>query len=411
MTDGLPPRVLMIAPQTFFTMAGTPINVRFMCRALGQLGYGVDLLTLPGGQDVDEPGLRIHRAARLPVGPVPVGFSLAKVVYNPVLMAQAGWMLARGRYAAVHAVEESAFWAVPLARLYGVPAICDLDSDLPGLLLAGGSAAGRRMAGLARLLRRRALQGSAAIAAVVRPLADLARREAPGVPVFEIADIPLDGAFDAPSPDAVRDLRDQLDLTGAEVVAYTGNFDRRQGVAELVEAMALLAARRPRARLLIVGGHPAEVAAMQSHAEAKGVAELVRFAGRRPPEQMPLYMGAADVLVSPRLEPLITPLKIFTYMASGRPIVATDLPTHTRVVDGSSAFLAAPTADGLADAMERALANPAAAGERAAAACRLVREKHSFARFKQEMALLYAAATGQETPSWTPQPVNGALNG
>lgn len=406
MTAASPPRVLMIAPQTFFTMAGTPINVRFMCRALGQLGYHVDLLTLPGGQDVQEPGLSIHRTVRLPVGTVPVGFSMAKALYNPVLMAHASAMLARRRYTAVHAVEESAFWAIPLARLYGVPAICDLDSDLPGLL-AAGSGAGRRLAGLARFLRRRALRGSAAIAAVVRPLADLAREESPGVPVFEIADIPLDGAFDAPAPEAVRALRQRLDLTGSEVIAYTGNFDQRQGVEVLVEAMALLALRRPNARLLLVGGHEGEVTAMRAHAASLGVENLVRFAGRQPPEQMPLYMGAADVLASPRLEPLITPLKIFTYMASGRPIVATDLPTHTRVIDVNSAFLGEPTAKGLADALETALQDPGRAAERAATACALVQEKHSFARFKQEMAQLYATATGQRAPEWATVPLNG----
>jgi glycosyltransferase involved in cell wall biosynthesis len=61
---------------------------------------------------------------------------------------------------------------------------------------------------------------------------------------------------------------------------------------------------------------------------------------------MPEYMGLAEVLVSPRLEPYTTPLKIFSYMASGRPIVATDLPTHTQLLDAEAAILGPPTPAG-----------------------------------------------------------------
>ncbi|MFM2043330.1 MAG: hypothetical protein RLY86_1906 [Pseudomonadota bacterium] len=382
----------MIAPQAFFTQAGTPINVRLMVRALGELGHGVDLLTLPGGVDVAEPGLVIHRAPRLPVvtpaGGVPVGFSPAKLVYNPVLAGMATSMILRRRPLAVHAVEESAFWAVPLARRFGVPAVADLDSDLAALLAGGRSPLGRRLAGMARFLRRRALAGSTAIAAVARPLADLAWAEAPGVPVVLIPDIPLDGAFDPPDPGAVTALRAEYGLAAGEpVIAYTGNFDPRQGVAQLIEAHALLRRTHPAARLLLVGGGAGEIAALRRETAAS---DRVVFTGRLPAARMPAVMALAGVLVSPRLEPLITPLKIYTYMAAGRPIVATDLPTHTAVLDHTCAFLAAPTPAGLAVALAQALDDPAAAALRGAAARARVAERHSYARFKAGMAELYS---------------------
>ena len=87
---------------------------------------------------------------------------------------------------------------------------------------------------------------------------------------------------------------------------------------------------------------------------------------------MPECMALGEVLVSPRQEPRITPLKIFSYMASGRPIVATDLPTHTQVLDARSAILVPPTEDGLADGIAHALDDPDAAGALAREARRVV---------------------------------------
>jgi hypothetical protein len=81
------PQVLMIAPQPFFRVTGTPINVLTMCRALTASGFAVHLLTVPDGEDVDLPGLTVRRVARLPgCGPLPVGFSAAKLAYNGLLL-------------------------------------------------------------------------------------------------------------------------------------------------------------------------------------------------------------------------------------------------------------------------------------------------------------------------------------
>ncbi len=76
--------------------------------------------------------------------------------------------------------------------------------------------------------------------------------------------------------------------------------------------------------------------------------------GQRPAEEIPAYLDAATVLVSPRSTGTNTPLKIYQYLRSGRPIVATDLRTHTQVLSNEIAFLGAATAEGFADAMLRA---------------------------------------------------------
>ena len=122
--------------------------------------------------------------------------------------------------------------------------------------------------------------------------------------------------------------------------------------------MPSVRARFADAVLLLVGGEPELAERLRARATRLGVEGAVRFAGKRPIELMPEFMGLAAVLVSPRAEPLVTPLKIYAYMASGRPIVATDLPTHTDVLDESSAILVPSTAEGLAQGIAQVLADP-----------------------------------------------------
>jgi glycosyltransferase involved in cell wall biosynthesis len=393
--DAAPRPILMIAPQPFFRVTGTPLNVLTMCRALTERGLAVHLLTVPDGQDVDLPGLTLHRVVRLPgCGPLPVGFSVAKLAYNGLLLLSCLRMLRRRRFAAVHAIEEAALWAVPLARMRGVPAIIDLDSDLRRQLRDHGSWLGRMLAVPAGWLRRLALRRAAAALTVSRALSGIARAESPDIPVFEINDIPIESADRPPDPERMAALRARFDLADRRLVVYTGNYDRRQGLPELIQAMAAVRARHPECLLLVVGGEPEQVAALQACIEPDGLADAVRLIGAQPPDTMPEYMGLAEVLVSPRLEPYTTPLKIFSYMASGRPIVATDLPTHTQVLDAEAAILVPPTPAGLAKGILRALEDPAGAAALGRRARHMVETRYTFAGFKQRLAECYAAVLG-----------------
>ena len=84
------------------------------------------------------------------------------------------------------------------------------------------------------------------------------------------------------------------------------------------------------------------------------------FAGQRPAEEIPRFLDAADVLVSPRSTGTNTPLKIYQYLRSGRPIVATRLLTHTQVLDDDVALLTPATPEGFAEGILTAIADPVA---------------------------------------------------
>jgi glycosyltransferase involved in cell wall biosynthesis len=143
-----------------------------------------------------------------------------------------------------------------------------------------------------------------------------------------------------------------------EVVLYAGLLIARKGVDTLLEAFARVAARRPRVRLVLVGGsieRDDRRAAFARRAAALGCATRVRFAGRRPHGEMPLWFSAADVFAfASRLEGF--PNVVREAIACGTPCVATALPGMTDVV-GPEGGLVVPVDDppALAAALERAL--------------------------------------------------------
>jgi glycosyltransferase involved in cell wall biosynthesis len=158
----------------------------------------------------------------------------------------------------------------------------------------------------------------------------------------------------------------------------------------LIEALAQLARRHEKARLVLLGGTGDEITAMKALAERRGVGARAVFAGHVSPEETPRYLALADVLVSPRRTGTNTPMKIYTYMAAGRPIVATNLPTHTQVLDEHSAMLVAPTADGLARGIGSLLADEALGERLAVAAARVVDENYSMPAYRRKVAAMYA---------------------
>ena len=365
-------------------MRGTPLAVLALLRALGGLGHQVDLLSFPQGQDVPVPGVRQLRSLRLPVGRVRAGASLAKLLLDVPFMLRAFWRMAVGRYDVVHAVEEAAHLAAPLARLLRLPLVVDVDSSVSDQLVESGFARRGPLLWAARGLEDHALRHAAAVVTVCTSLSERVRARAPAARVFQIEDPPLvDGT---PPPAAEVDaLRAELSLDARPVLLYSGNFEPYQGVPLLLAAVAAL----PEAQLVLMGGEPHEIEAARAQVGADG-ARCV-FAGKRPPSELGRFLALADLLVSPRCRGVNTPFKIYTYMASGKPVVATRIATHTQLLDDTLAFLVEPTPAALADGVRAALAAPAEARARGARARALVEREYSVARHAEKVRLAYAS--------------------
>jgi glycosyltransferase involved in cell wall biosynthesis len=153
-------------------------------------------------------------------------------------------------------------------------------------------------------------------------------------------------------------------------IGYAGHLYPWKGVDLVVEAVAAL----PNTRGLIVGGHDQEpdLARVKDFAEQLDCASRITFTGLLPPPQVSARLQDADVLVLPNPASAVStaytsPLKLFEYMASGRPIVASDLPAIREILTHErNALLIAPGDPQALTAAIRRLIEDRALGERLA---------------------------------------------
>jgi len=390
----------MIAPQPFFEPRGTPFSEFHRIRALTDLGHRVDLVTYPFGQDVTMPGLRVFRCPRPPfVHGVKIGPSRAKVPLDALLAVTAVRRALAQPYDAIHSHEEGGLIGVLLAAALRLPHLYDMHSSLPQQLsnfaFSGSRLLGALFVGLERLMVR----WSRVVIVICPALVDTVRAIDPGARVILIENAP-GSAEGLRSQSEVADIRRAHGLSEVTpLVVYTGTFEAYQGLDLLFAAMAKVHERRPDARLLLAGGQPEQVAQARAQAQAAGVSEVTIFAGERPAREIPAYLRAGTVLVSPRSRGTNTPLKIYQYLRSGRAIVATRLLTHTQVLTDDTAVLTEPTADAFAGGMLRVLEDPAWGAARGARAQELAETKYSYDAYLERTREACLALAGQPASS------------
>jgi PEP-CTERM/exosortase A-associated glycosyltransferase len=170
----------------------------------------------------------------------------------------------------------------------------------------------------------------------------------------------------AEAPDSA--LRKKLGLDGARVIGFIGSFYAYEGLSLLVAAMPTILAKRPDAKLLLVGGGP-EDSALRAQVAAAGLGGSIVFAGRVAHEDVPRHYDLLDVLAYPRLSmrltELVTPLKPLEAMAQGRLVIASDVGGHKELIRHGETGILFPAGDAgaLSAAVVAALADPAGAGE------------------------------------------------
>jgi len=123
-------RILLIAPQPFFQWRGSPIRVSFDALALAQLGFEVDLLTMPFGEEKHIRGVRIIRIPNmLLVRTIPIGPSFSKAFFDVLLLVKAVWLSLRNHYDFIHGIEEAGALGIFIAKLSGAKLVFEKHSD------------------------------------------------------------------------------------------------------------------------------------------------------------------------------------------------------------------------------------------------------------------------------------------
>jgi glycosyltransferase involved in cell wall biosynthesis len=384
-------RILMLAPEPFFEPRGTPFSEYHRIKALGELGHHVDLVTYPIGRDVELPNLRIYRSLRPPlVRKVRIGPSFTKVVLDGLMLLTTTRLALTRKYDAIHSHEEMGLVGVWLARWLGIPHLYDMHSSLPQQLSNFKYSRSGLLRRVFTWAEGQMVRKSSVVITICQELQDTVTGMGAGERSLLIENV-MGGDVDEPPSKSAGEVRAAWGIASdAPLALYTGTFEAYQGVDMLIDATAIVARRRPDARVLVVGGEPAQVEAAKAKAQAAGAAAIMVFAGQQPAKDIPGFVQAADLLVSPRIRGTNTPLKIYSYLRSGKPIVATNLLTHTQVLTPEIAKLVEPTPQAFADVMLELLGNPAERRRLAAAAQSVALAKYSRDTYLRRTADAYA---------------------
>ena len=382
----------MIAPEPFFEPRGTPFSEFHRIRALIALGHEVDLVTYPFGQTVEMPGLRVFRSLRPPfVGHVKIGPSLAKIPLDALLTLTAVRRALSRRYDVIHSHEEAGFIGALLAMLVRLPHLYDMHSSLPQQLSNFAFSRSRLIRWVFLAIERFMIRRSRVVIVICPALEETVKGIEPGARIVLIENAP-GSAEDSATPEQAAAVRAALGLAASTpIVLYTGTFEAYQGLDLLFEAMAIVHRARPDARLVLAGGRADQVARARAQARAAGIEAATVFAGERPASEIPSYLLASDVLVSPRSRGTNTPLKIYQYLRSGKPIVATRLRTHTQVLSDDTAILTEPTAASFADGVLAGLNDASRAARVGRQALALAETKYSYEAYLERTRQACAA--------------------
>ena len=386
--------ILMLAPEPFFEPRGTPISVYFRILALGRLGHHVTLVTYPVGKNVALTNLKIVRPPNLlGIRKVRIGPSLAKLPLDFLLLLQSTLEIVGRHYDLVFSHEEAAFLGVWLARIWGKPHVYDMHSSLPQQLENFEFTRSPVLISLFRRMEHFVLKNSQAVIVICPDLMDTVAGLGYGHKAVQVENF-LDFPAEEFPPEAVARKKREYAPGGEKVVLYAGNFEPYQGIPLLLRAVQKVGER---AVFLLLGGSGPSLLEMRELAGGLGIRDRIIFVDKVPPAQVPLFIGLADVLVSPRVSGTNTPLKIYSFLKSGKPLVATRLWTHTQVLSEQQAILADPNPEDLARGIEFALTSEEARA-RARAAEEWAKMEFAAARYFEKIGQVLGLARRKKGP-------------
>ena len=396
-------KILMIAPEPFFQPRGTPFSEFHRLRALSTLGHEVDLVTYPIGEDVEIERVTIYRSLQLPlISNVKIGPSLAKIALDIPLFIKAFWMMVTRHYDCVHTHEEAVIVGAILRKLFGYPHIYDMHSSLPEQMSNFGISESKLLFRFGEAVERWVLKHSSKTIVICPYLGERVEKLHRHHPYLVIENVPVTDENREVSPAELDRIKQQFGIHDETIVVYTGTMEAYQGIDLLLESAKHVSKQYEHVRYVLVGGHPAQIEQMKELARLLGVENITHFLGQQPVEDMPVYTSLADILVSPRKDGKNTPLKIYSYLKSGKPIVATNILTHTQVLTPDVAVLTDNNAEAFAEGTLKLIKQPELGAQLALNAIRLSEEKYSYEVYLKKTEQVY---------QYVQQSIDGQLRG
>ncbi len=386
-------KILVIAPEPFFTPRGTPFSVYYRTLISSQLGHKIDLLTYGQGADVQISGLNIIRIPRFfRSSQIKVGPSLYKLFLDIFMVLYTINLLVTHRYDIVHAHEEAVFFCRFLQPVFRFKLIYDMHSSLPQQLTNFEFTSSKILITLFKKLEDSCLRKANAVITICPDLANY---------VNGLLDTPekhflIENSIFEPirllEPDKTaqtcKEKKKPLLPGDTKYIVYAGTLEPYQGIDILIPAFRIFHESHADYRLCIVGGNSKQVKKFSDIAKSCKIENSCIFTGQVSQAKAKEYTAQASILVSPRKQGTNTPLKIYEQLASGIPLVATRIYSHTQVLDENVAFLVDPTPEDLAQGLSAA-ANDEVSSKKAQQAMTLYENKYSKEIYTGKMERLF----------------------
>ena len=389
-------KILMLAPQPFFEPRGTPLSILGRLRALSELEHHVDLVTYHLGRDVAIPNVIIHRTPCIKfIKAVKVGPGLTKLFLDILLFAKAIYLLTKNRYDLLHTHEEAAFFGVVLAKLFGIKHLYEMHSSLPQQLSNFRFTRFRPLIRVFEWLESVAVKSSDAVVTICPALEEHVEKVYGRVGSVMIENVPIADYLETTTEEHIRKLKAAYSLNGEKIVLYTGTFEHYQGVGLLLWSALRVLRQRQDVVFVLVGGNVEQVRYFQDWVNQAGWSSHFYFIGTRPPEEIPGLVQISHILVSPRITGTNTPLKIYSYLQSGKPIVATNIYSHSQVLNPDVAVLAEPNPAAFAQGILSVLEDVSLAARLGAQARMLSEGRYNLQTYIQKTERALQMATGK----------------
>lgn len=189
--------------------------------------------------------------------------------------------------------------------------------------------------------------------------------------------------------EAFLNIKNHCNLTSSLKILYAGTFEPYQGIDMLIESAKRVIESYKNVLFLLVGGNLKQVDEYKRLVCERGLNDHFIFSGQVRPGLVPKFIDLADILVSTRIQGNNTPLKIYTYLRSGKPIVATNHPTHTQVLNDKVAVLTECTPESFAKGVCKLIESQELRKELSENAKKLADEKYSYEIYISRMKKIY----------------------
>lgn len=378
--------ILLLAPHPFFQNRGTPIAVKLLIEVLSDHGHNIQILTYHEGDDIDVPNTKIHRISTLPwVNNIKPGPSWKKLICDFLMFWQCIRVIRLSRFDLVHAVEESAFIALVLKIFFRIPYVYDMDSSIPQQI-ADKYKLLRPIKVMLEFMEMIVVRNSVGVVAVCKSLEKIALNYDQRKMVLRLEDISL-----LKSDTQEGDLLSEKMGISRPIIMYVGNLESYQGIDLLLDSFRDVAINDNDAQLVVIGGSDMDIQRYKGKSNDLNIESKVHFIGRKPISQLNFYLKQADIVVSPRIEGQNTPMKIYSYLDSGKPLLATRLPTHTQVLDDKIAFLVEPEPVDFANGLVTLLKDKLLRRRLALKAKERVQKEFSYEAFQRKLLTFYSS--------------------